>query len=288
MLRNKLIDKISSLLSFLPDKHYSILTFLIRQRRFPNLKNPTLFNDKLLYLKLTDRNPLYKQLVDKYEVRNYVKNIIGEQYLIPLIGVYRHPSEVDFDKLPNKFVIKSTSGSGGQNVVICKNKDELDWSNISGKIEKWLKYDTYKRTREWPYKDLPSRIVIEEYIEDSQRQTNDYKFWCFNGEPFCVQVHLNRFKNHQKGIFDLNFNNILFKHGNVQDLDHKIKKPKNYETMIKIAKKLSQQLPFVRVDLYNIDGKIYFGEMTLYPANCNYRIRPFKYEKILGKKLIIE
>lgn len=285
MLSKKIKNSLSKALSFLPDKPYSVITFLLRQGRMPELKNPRLFNDKLLYLKLNDRNPIYKKLVDKYEVREFVEKTIGSQYLIPLIGVYNSPDEVDFDNLPEKFVLKLTSGA--QNNLICKDKKKVNWEVESQKVKKWLNYNPYKRTREWPYKDLPSRFVIEEYIEDASGQTNDYKFWCFDGEPFCVQLHLDRFGDHQKGVLDITFSEQLFKHGNVNEIQSKLKKPNNYEEMINIAKKLSKGFSFVRVDLYNIDGKIYFGEMTFYPANCNYKIRPYIYEEILGEKLKI-
>ncbi|MFF2286145.1 ATP-grasp fold amidoligase family protein [Peribacillus butanolivorans] len=270
---------LAKVLSILPDKLYCSLTFLIKQRRKPNLRNPIYFNDKLLYLKLNDRKPILKELVDKYEVRRYVKEKIGVEYLIPLIGVYNSPEEVDFRNLPNKFALKPTSGA--QRNLICTDKNKINWEIASRKISSWLKLDPYMRTREWPYKDLPARFVIEEYIEDSHGNTFDYKFWCFNGKPECVQVHTSRFGNHKKGMYDIEFEKQILDYG-TGTIDFPINKPKNYERMVELATKLSEGFPFVRVDLYNLDGNIFFGEMTFYPANCNGKIRPFKYEKIFG------
>lgn len=269
-------------LSFLPDKQFCTLTFFLKHKRFPNLRNPVYFNDKLLYLKLTYRTPLQTKLVDKYEVRKYIKKKIGPEFLIPLIGVYEKPYEVNFEELPNKFVLKPTSGS--QRNIICRDKSSMDWNQEMKELNKTLKLDHYMRTREWPYKDVPQRFIIEEYIEDSKGNTYDYKFWCFHGEPKFVQVDVGRFINHKRTIFDIDFKptDIWIEHEHV---DFPLEKPKNYELMVEIARTLSSPFPFVRVDLYNIDGKIYFGEMTFYPGNCNERIRPIKYEKEFGDLL---
>ncbi|MFP7221456.1 ATP-grasp fold amidoligase family protein [Priestia filamentosa] len=247
------------------------------------MDDPKFFNDKLLVLKLTERNPLYKKLVDKYEVREYVKEKIGKEYLIPLIGIYSSPSEVNYDKLPDKFALKPTAGS--QHNIICTDKSTLDWNKESKKLRKWLKLDFYRRTREWPYKNLKNRFVIEEFIEDSKGNTADYKFWCFNGKPVTVQVHTDRFNDHKKGMFDIEFNNQLLDYGE-KTIDFKIDKPENYEKMVELARILSEGFPFVRIDLYNLDGRIFFGEMTFYPANCNGKIRPLKYEQLFGEMIL--
>lgn len=284
-LNEKIKYKLSKALSILSDRQFCTLTFLLKHGRLPNLKKPIYFNDKLLLLKLTNRDPLLKKLADKYEVRSYIKEKIGEEYLVPLIGVYSDPKEVDFDALPNKFALKLTSGS--QYNIICQDKQSLDWNQASNKISKWLKLDPYMRTREWQYKDLPSRFVIEEYIEDSKGNTYDYKFWCFNGEPKFVQVDIDRFGNHKRSMFDIDFNKQLDLKITYENIDKPIAKPENYNLMVEIAAKLSKGFPFVRVDLYNLDGKIYFGEMTFYPGNCNEKIIPLKYEKMLGDMLLV-
>lgn len=286
-MKKEIKNLLSLSLGKVPDKPYCKLTFLLKNKRFPNLKEPKLFNDKLLALKLfSERDSTYKKLVDKFDVREYIEKTIGSEYLIPLIGLYSDPSEVDFDSLPNKFVLKLTSGS--QNNLICINKNTLDWIETSKKIKKWLSIDPYIRTREWQYKDLPKRFVIEEYISDSQGNTNDYKFWCFHGNPYMVQIDSDRMSdNHERSFFDVkNFERIDVKMG-YNDPKTSPKKPKNFDKMVDLATQLSKNLKFARIDLYNLDGKIYFGEITFHPGNCNRRITPIEYERILGDKLNI-
>ncbi len=275
----------SKSLTLLNDYQYCKLTFLLKQKRLPNLKNPVYFNDKLLYMKLSIRNPMYKKLVDKYEVREHVRKMIGEEYLIPLLGVYSDPSEVDFGLLPNKFALKLTHTS--QTNIICTNKSELDWQKASNQIRKWLRMDFYMRTREWQYKDLKHRFVIEQHISDSSGKLNDYKFWCFDGNPELVQVDIDRFSSHKRNYYEAKHFSPIELTSIYNKLDSEIKKPKNYDEMLKIAKKLSDGFSFSRIDLYNLDGKIYFGEITFYPDNCNGKFTPFEYEKKLGELLVI-
>lgn len=271
-------------LALLPDKQFCSLTFTIRHKRFPSLKNPKLLYDKLLYLKLTSRDPIQKILADKYEVRKFVKERIGEAYLIPLIGVYQSSKEIDINALPDKFALKPTTSSSYN--LICTDKKTLDWKKEFDNIDKFINLDFYKKTREWQYKDLPKRFVIENHIADVNGNTYDYKFWCFNGVPTFVQVDSERFDNHKRDIFDIDFNRLELKIV-YENSKHEITKPKNYEKMVELAKELSKGLNFIRVDLYNIDGKIYFGELTFYPDNCNGTMYPSKYEKIYGDMLII-
>lgn len=284
MLKKRIKALLSNILWFLPDEQYCKLTYLMKHKRLPNLTDPKYINDKLLYLKLNERDLKLKQMVDKYEVRNYVKAKVGEEYLVPLIGVYSDPKDVDFKKLPKKFALKPTSGA--QQNLICKDKSKVDWETSKKKIDRWLKFDPYKRTREWPYKGLKSRFIIEEFLEDSNGNTFDYKFWCFNGVPKILQVDVGRFEDHKRNIYYADsfqqINDIRISH---QKTEKNISKPTNYEKMIEVARKLSKDFIFVRVDLYNIDGKIYFGELTFYPGNCNERILPLKYEDVLGEML---
>lgn len=223
-------------LSFLTDKQYSILTFILRQKRIPNLKKPEYFNDKMLYKKIYTDNPKLKQLVDKYAVRSYISEKIGDEYLIPLIGLYSDPREVDFDSLPDKFALKLVSGA--QHNLICKDKSSLDWDKSSQEIREWLEVDYYEKTREKHYKDLPKKFVIEEYISDKEGNTYDYKFWCFNGVPKLVQVDTDRFSEHKRTMFDIGFNKIDLKIDH-ENHTHELVKPENYDLMVKIASKLS-------------------------------------------------
>lgn len=245
----------------------------------PNLKQPVYFNDKMLFKKLNTNNPKLKQLVDKNAVRPYIADKIGEEYLIPQIGVYQDPDEVDFKSLPDKFALKPVGGS--QHNLICTNKESLDWEESSRQIREWLDVDFYEKTREKHYKGLPKTFVIEEYISDKKGNTYDYKFWCFDGEPTMVQVDTDRFSGHKRTLYDIDFNKIDLKiiHDNH---DSELTKPKNYDKMIELAKKLSEGFDFLRVDLYNLDGKIYFGELSIYPDNCHAVMQPKEYEKTLG------
>jgi hypothetical protein len=280
-LKENLKYLLAKSLYILSDKLFCTLTFVIKNGRVPNFIKPQYFNDKLLYLKLNERNTIMKKLVDKYEVRNYIKENLGEEYLIPLIGVYNNPAEVDFEMLPNKFVIKMTSGS--QKNIVCNNKNRMNWDEESRRLSKWLKLDPYLRTREWPYKDLPQRFVIENYIEDKNSNTFDYKFWCFNGKPEFVQIDTNRFNYHRRVMYDMDFNKLNFRISHDNDIE--ISKPKNFRKMVDVASQLSKDFQFVRIDLYNIDGHIYFGEFTFYPGNCNEKIEPLEYEKKIGEKI---
>lgn len=276
---------ISEFLSFLPDKIFCSITFLIKNKRFPNLDKPVFFNDKLLKLKLTYRDPIQHVLVDKYAVREYIKEVIGQKYLIPLIGAFESFEEIDFFKLPNKFVLKINNGS--QNNFVCNDKLRLNWSEVSSQVKKWLNIDYYKRTREWPYKGINTKILIEEYLVDPSGDLFDYKFWCFDGKPTLLQIDMGRFSNHRRDFYDCESFEKLDYIISYPQSDDLIERPKNFIKMIEIAKKLSANFKFLRVDLYNIDGEIYFGELTFFPGNCNEPIKPVKVEKELGALLIL-
>lgn len=284
-LNEKIKYVLSRAISHLSDEHYCKVTFLLKHGRLPNVQHPSLFNEKLLYLKLNTKLPIMKKLVDKYDVRAFIESCLGKEFLIPLIGVYNSPNEVDFEALPQKFVLKLTAGS--QNNIICLDKNTIDWELTSRKIVAWLEKDSYMRTREWQYKDLLPRFVIEEYIEDSNGKTHDYKFWCFNGEPKFVQIDTDRFGTHKRSFFDLDSFKELDVEITYPKIDSEFHVPVNMSQMIEISRTLSKDFSFMRVDLYNIDGKIYFGEMTFYPGNCNERISPTSYEKVFGDMLNI-
>lgn len=248
---------------FLSDEKYLKLLYFSYLNKKLNLKNPKSFNEKIQWLKLNDRNVIYNKLVDKYEVRKFVKEKIGEEYLIPEIGVYDNFKEIDFSKLPNKFVLKCTHDSGG--IFICKDKNKLDINKLEKSVKKRLKKNFYYNCREWPYKDVRPRIICEKYMsEEDGTDLKDYKIFCFNGEAKLIQVDINRFINHKRNFYDLDWN---YKDISIQypkDPNIRIKKPKNLDNMIKLSEKLSKKFPHVRIDFYNINGRIYFGEITLY------------------------
>ena len=266
----------------LPDRLYLELMFYYSIKSKLNLKNPRSFNEKLQWLKLYDRNPQYISLTDKYEVRKHVKEIIGSEYLIPLLGVWDSFEQIDFFKLPNQFVLKCTHDSGG--VIICKNKEELDIEFTKKKLKELLKKNYYYVGREWPYKNIKPRIICEKYMEDESKvELKDYKFMCFNGEVKCSFVCLNR--NSKKGLnvdfYDMDWNPMPFTR-HYPNSGTILPKPKNFDKMVEFATKLSKAIPFVRVDFYETNGKLYFGEMTFYPGSGFEEFTPESYDYLLG------
>lgn len=247
-----------------------------------NLDNPETFNEKLQWLKLNNRKKIYTTMVDKYEAKEYVSKIIGKEYIIPTLGIYNKFNEINFDNLPNEFVIKCTHDSGG--LVICKNKQKLDLQKVKSKINICLKKNYYYEGREWPYKNVKPRIIIEKYMEDRKTQEiRDYKFFCFNGKTKIFKIDFDRTKKHRANYYDIDGN--LLKFGEEvcpPDFGKKIDMPINLKTMIEFAQKLSKNVPFLRVDFYEINGKIYFGELTFYPASGFGRFIPEEWDKKLG------
>lgn len=232
-----------------------------------NLKTPKTFNEKLQWLKLYNRNPEYTIMVDKYKVRDYVSEKIGEEYLIPLLGVWDNPDDIDFDLLPNQFVLKCNHNSG--RVYICKDKESFDISKVKKELKKDLETDYYLPGREWPYKNVPRKIIAEKYMVDSydSNEFTDYKFFCFDGYVDCVMVCLDRSSGNPKFyFFDKEWNLKRYnKRGQEAPENFTIPKPICMDDMFEIASQLSKGIPFVRVDLYQSNNQIYFGEMTFYP-----------------------
>jgi hypothetical protein len=249
----------------IPDAIYLKLKFKKEMGRSLDLKNPLTFNEKLQWLKLYNRNPLYTTLVDKYAVKQYMSKLIGEQYIIPTLGVWENFEDIDFDKLPNQFVLKCTHDSGSY--VVCRDKSKLNIDEARKKLAIALKKNYYYPGREWPYKNVPPRIIAEQYIEDRNGALIDYKFSCFDGYVDCVMACLDRHLNDTKFyFFDKEWNlKRLNIRGKNAPADFTIPKPSCMDQMFDIAAKLSEKIPYVRVDLFECDGKIYFGEMTFYP-----------------------
>ena len=229
--------------------------------------NPKTFNEKLQWLKLHDRNPKYVQMVDKYEAKEYVRSIIGEQYIIPTYGIWNSFEEIDFSILPNSFVLKCTHDSGG--LVICKDKNKLDYDKARDKISRCLKKNFFYFGREWPYKNVKPRIIAEKYMEDnSTSELRDYKFFCFNGVAKCFKVDFDRFTKHGANYYD--FEKRLLHLGEVMcppNPDKVVEIPKSYLMMKELAERLSLNVPFLRTDFYDVDGEIYFGELTFFPQS---------------------
>lgn len=266
----------------LPDKIYLKLLYKYKIGKKIDFNNPRTFNEKLQWLKIYDRNPNYTKMVDKYEAKKYVAQIIGEEYIIPTIGIYDKFEDINFKELPNKFVIKCTHDSGG--LIICKDKNKLDIKKAKDKINECLKRNYFYCGREWPYKNVRPKIIIEKYMEDETKEDlKDYKFFCFNDKVKIFKIDFNRFNNHQANYYDRNGEFLDF--GELvcpRDKNKKIKLPENLSKMIELAEILSKNISFLRVDFYEINDKVYFGELTFYPASGFGEFTPEEYDRILG------
>lgn len=285
---NLIILKIRRKLVLTFAKYYSDKKYL--ETIFPlcvgyklNLENPQTYNEKLQWLKLYDRKPIYSRMVDKIEAKKYVASIIGDEYIIPTIAEYDCPEDIDFDSLPNKFVLKCTHDSGG--VIICKDKSTLDKQAIIKKLNKWLKINYFYQNREWPYKNIKPRIICEEYkVDESGYELKDYKWFCFNGEVEALFIATDRNKPDVETKFDFydkDFHHLPFTNGHPNS-SKELHKPISFEKMKEIASKLSQGIPHVRVDLYDINGKIYFGELTFFHWSGTKPFNPKKWDYVFG------
>lgn len=229
-----------------------------------DLNNPQTYNDKLQWLKLYDHNPLYTTLVDKYSVKKWVSECVGEKYVIPTIGCWNRVNDIDWNALPDQFVLKCTHDSGG--LIICKDKSKLDIPGAKRKLRRSLRTDYYLMGFEWPYKGVPRRIIAEPYLEDKETgELRDYKFFCFNGEVKALFIATERFKNAEPyfDFFDTDFNHLDIRQGH-PNAPVPPKKPECFDEMKRLAAILSSGLPEARIDFYEVDGKIYFGEVTLF------------------------
>lgn len=252
--------------SFISSKVSIEYTFRRRLKRNLNLKHPILYNDKLQWLKLYWRDNLAIICADKYEVRSFIEQNIGSQYLNDLYHIYHSVSEINIDELPNQFVLKGTHGSGFN--IICTSKSNFDIKKEFSKIDLWLRLNYFYKGREWVYQSIKPRIIAEKYLSDKNGYPPmDYKIYCFNGIPRLVQVDIDRFGRHKQNFYDCEWN---FRDVHIwceNDKDMIIDKPNNFDEMIKISKILSKPFPHVRVDLYNLDGHILFGELTFFHLN---------------------
>lgn len=271
------------LLQFIPDILWIKVRFRVKLGYWPNLKNPRTCNEKLQWLKLHNRNPLYTQLVDKYEVRNYIKDKIGSDYLVPLLGKWDKFDDIDFDKLPNQFVLKCNHDSGG--LIICKDKSSLNYKEAKKKLSRSLKFNYYWALREWPYKNVKPCIIAEKYLEDTElKELKDYKFYCFNGTVKIFFIASGRQKgDNSKRIdyFNMNREHLPMTWGCPRS-SNPPQMPQSLNKMIQLAEVLSKGIPHIRVDFYEVDGKIYFGEMTFFDGSGMEEIKPHDWDLKLG------
>lgn len=285
---------------FLRSKIYSILKFLVSDSiyiklkyfknfgKFPNISNPQSFNEKITWLKIYDHNSLYTKMVDKFEAKKIVGDIIGHNFIIPTYGTWDRADEIDFEKLPKKFVIKATHDSG--RVIICHDKSKLDKDWVICEMKKSLERDFYALTREWPYKNVKPRIIAEMLLENDQGNSSiyDYKFFCFNGVVKFMKVDFNRHSNHGANYYDRNFN--ILKFGEVicpPDFSKNINRPHNFDLMINLAEKLACSKSFVRIDFYEVNNHVFFGEATFYPNSGVGKFIPESADLEIGKLLTL-
>ena len=265
----------------IPDTMYLKAMYRIIMKKKLHLKDPKTFNEKLQWLKLYDRNPAYTRMVDKYEVRQYVKEMIGEDYLIPLAGgPWERFDEIDFSNLPEQFVLKCTHDSGS--VAICRNRDEFNIESVREKFQRALKGNFFYGGREWPYKNVKPRIIAEKYISGEKGQEiRDYKLHSFNGEMKFVLVCADRTGTEKKVFYDRNWIKLPLKRPGMSS-DITVPRPQLFDRMVDISKKFSKEIPFLRVDLYEISGKLYFGELTFFPAGGFEAFEPEEWDEKIG------
>ena len=264
-LLKRIILKLMSLgfFNWLSDKTFTIWKFRLCLGYSPNLEEPKTFNEKINWLKLYDKKPEYQTYVDKYDVRAFIKATIGEEYLIPLIAVYSSPEEIEWEKLPNKFVLKCTTGSGGN--IICKDKTKLNIEKATKKLNSFCKHNYYYVNRESQYKNIIPRIVCEKFISETEITPNDYKVYCFNGKARLLEFHIDRFggTSHTCDYYDENLNRLSFTWGTTPsniDLPYR----EIAKKIIEFSEKISKNISHARVDWYVVDSHIYFGEITLH------------------------
>lgn len=278
----------SWLLKFLPDKTFLKMKYRVKKGTKLNLDNPITFTEKIQWLKLYDRNPLYTKMVDKCDAKEYVSSIVGERYIIPNIAVWNSVDEIDFDRLPSQFVIKCTHDSGG--LIICKNKSKLDIEKTKEQLRKCMKRNWFYFSREYAYKAVNPRIIAEEYLEnDREEGLHDYKVWCFNGEPKYIQYVTGRIGAHTyEGFYDTDWNLQNFTYHNPR-VQVDIPKPECLHELLDVARKVSQNIAFLRADFYVLpDKSIRFGELTFYPNGGWDTWTPKEMDKVVGDLITLK
>lgn len=274
----------------IPDEKYVRWNYRLSMGEKLNLHDPVTFREKIQWLKLYNRKPEYTTMVDKLAVKTYVANKIGNEFVIPTIAVFNTVNDIDITSLPDRFVIKSTNGGGCNGVILCTDKSVFNLSKAKKQLSASLNFDIYMAYREWPYKDVERKIFVEQFMTDGVTDDlKDYKFFCFNGVPQFVQVIQNRRTHETIDFFDSDWTHQEFVGLNpsCENADVPPEKPSNFECMLEIAKILSKDIPFVRIDLYDIKGHVYFGEITFFPNSGEGAFKPLKYDRILGDMIVL-
>lgn len=275
-------------LSFLPDSIMLPIQYKLKLGRWPNFRTPTRWTEKLQVYKMKYRNPILGQCVDKYEVRSYVQKKGLGDILVQLYGVYDGFSDIDFNSLPQSFVLKTNNGGGGLNVCIVRDKALLDVPGLENEFNEWLsefKVGNRSFGREWAYEKISKARILAEELLVNQRNpeagVEDYKILCFGGKPHYVIVDVDRYIDHRRNIYDCDWKRVMITTDH-EGFDYDFPRPENFEKMLEIAGRLAEDFPFVRVDLYNVAGKIYFGELTFYPWTGYVQFDPDEFDKTLG------
>lgn len=285
------LQKISCLVS---DKPYLEMMYWLNMGKKLNLKNPVTFNEKLQWLKLYNHNPEYTVMVDKVKAKEYVAKLIGEEHIIPTLGVWDDPDDIDFDALPNQFVLKCNHNSG-TGMCICRDKSKLDIEKVKAELRKGLKENYFMRWREWPYKNVPRKILAEKFMVDTEQnveaitkgkleELNDYKIFCFNGEPKVLFVASDRANKVCFDYYDMNLKHLDLKQGG-DNYHGEVKLPKHFDEMKELAAKISQGIPHVRTDFYEINDKVYFGELTFFDSTGMAKFTPEEWDEKLGNMI---
>lgn len=286
-MKKGIVDSIWTLFQhILPPKAYLGLKYLVVFKRPINWKRPETFSEKLQWIKLYGCKPEYGKMADKVLAKEYVSEIIGEEYIIPTLGKWKSFDAIDFDTLPNRFVLKCNHDSG--TAVICRDKSTFNQADAGKILSKALKRDYYKVFKETPYKDIKRMIFAEKFIQDERAgELLDYKFFCFDGKAEILKIDFGRAENnHHANYYDLEMNLLPFGLSTSYPMPEKhFSKPENFSEMIRIAEKLSEGIPFVRVDLYNVSGRIYFGELTFFPGSGLTPYTDVEADKLLGSRL---
>lgn len=291
-LRERIHDRIlfetRKLEPYLSDKLYLQVRFWLRVGYWPNLDHPRSFNEKLNWLKLHDKRPEYTQMVDKVTAKDYVASIIGSEYIIPTLGVWNTVEEIDWDSLPNQFVIKNSGDSGG--IVVCKDKSKLDIEAAKAKLGKKIDVDYYRYNKEYPYKDVKNRIIAEAYMEDESGELQDYKIHNCNGSPQFTLVCGNRFSatGLTEDFYSFDWELMPVRRPNHPNAKTRTPRPKELEEMYRLAELLSKDIPFLRTDFYIVNHKIYFGELTFFPASGMGKFVPEEWDFKLGELIKLQ
>ena len=293
MLSNRLKTTVVKLwlrgyLNWLPDKAFLKLMFYVRMGKKLDLKHPKTYSEKLQWLKLYDRKSEYIDMVDKYEAKRYVAERIGEEYIIPTLGVWEKFEDIDFESLPDRFVLKCTHDSGG--LVVCRDKNTLDLEAARAKIETSLARIYYFHGREWPYKHVKPRVIAEQYMEDAESdELRDYKFYCFGGEPKFLYVSqgLSNHSTAHISYVSLDWEKMPFERMDFANFDVLPKRPLNFDKMLESCRILSANIPFLRVDFYEVNGHMYFGELTFFPGSGTTEFHPNEWDAMLGEWILL-